>query len=191
MAVHSLAEMKSYAAQAGFSGTLPAIMAAIGDAESSGRDDVVNAIGCVGIWQINQPAWKSSHPEWTVEWLKNPANNAAAAYAVYQAQGLKAWTTYTSGEYKKYLSQATAADINLGDLNPIQAGKDAAGAIRDTDSLSTLATIVTNLFDPKRWIRIAYVLAGIACILVALANMTASSKTLKTAVKIAEVVPKP
>lgn len=73
----------------------PEVWAAIAMAESSGRTDVVNSIGCVGLWQINQPVWVKTHPSWTVAHLKNPVNNARAAAVVYHAQGFKAWEGYT------------------------------------------------------------------------------------------------
>lgn len=84
--------------QAARAGGLPGdadMWAAVAMAESSGRTDVVNPIGCVGLWQINQPVWVKSHPSWTKEWLKNPVNNARAAAVVYRAQGMKAWEAYT------------------------------------------------------------------------------------------------
>jgi hypothetical protein len=69
--------------------------AAVAMAESSGRTDVVNSIGCVGLWQINQPVHVKTHPTWTVAWLQNPVNNAKAAAVIYRAQGMKAWEAYT------------------------------------------------------------------------------------------------
>lgn len=84
----------------------PRVMAAVAMAESSGRTDVVNSIGCVGLWQINQPVHVKTHPSWTVEWLKNPINNASAAKVVYKAQGLTAWQSYTDGRYGRYLSES-------------------------------------------------------------------------------------
>jgi len=44
-----------------------------------------------------------------VTWLKNPDNNAHAARAIYDSQGLNAWTIYKNGTYKNYLSAATNA----------------------------------------------------------------------------------
>lgn len=78
----------------------PEVWAAIAMAESSGRTDVVNSIGCVGLWQINQPAHVKAHPTWTVAWLQNPVNNARAAAVTYRAQGFGAWEAYTGPDGK-------------------------------------------------------------------------------------------
>ena len=37
------------------------------------------------------------------EQLKDPATNVATAYKIYQGQGLKAWSVYNNGKYKKHL----------------------------------------------------------------------------------------
>lgn len=42
-------------------------------------------------------------------WLYDPVNCARAALAVYQSQGLGAWTTYQDGRWLAYLSQARQA----------------------------------------------------------------------------------
>lgn len=51
-------------------------------AESSLRTDVVNSIGAVGLFQINQPVWVKQYPTWSIAWLQNPTNNVAAARVV-------------------------------------------------------------------------------------------------------------
>jgi hypothetical protein len=90
----------------------PEVWAAIAMAESSGRADVVNEIGCVGLWQINQPVHVKTHPTWTVAWLQNPVNNAKAAAVTYRAQGFSAWEAYTGpdgkgsdGPWRQYYQQ--------------------------------------------------------------------------------------
>jgi hypothetical protein len=47
----------------------------------------------VGLWQINTLA----HPKWSVEWLKDPKNNATAAFELFKANGWKPWPL-TSGD---------------------------------------------------------------------------------------------
>ena len=90
----SQAQISMIARSAGLPGD-PDIWAAVAMAESSGRTDVVNSIGCVGLWQINQPVHVRRHPQWTVAWLQNPVNNARAAKEIYRSQGWAAWEAYT------------------------------------------------------------------------------------------------
>lgn len=78
----------------------PQIWAAVAMAESSGRTDVVNGIGAVGLWQINQPVHVKEHPTWTVAYLQNPVNNARAAATVYRKEGWNAWEAYTGPDGK-------------------------------------------------------------------------------------------
>lgn len=47
----------------------------------------------IGLWQINVLA----HPQWSVEWLKDPKHNATAAFELFQANGWKPWKL-TAGE---------------------------------------------------------------------------------------------
>lgn len=69
-----------------------------------------------GLWQIHnvhsaylsQVSGSSSPCGWQ-QWLFTPHNNAVAAYNIYQSQGLNAWTTWQTGAYAAYLSQATSA----------------------------------------------------------------------------------
>jgi len=170
MTTLSQTQIYLYAVSAGF--TNPSVMSAIAMAESSGDPTVVNSIGCVGLWQINQPVWVKSHPTWTVAWLQNPENNAQAAKVVYNAQGLGAWETYTNGAYKKYTSSAPSSTSSavstaqaqnaswwgtlgngllggvtggLVQVNPDGSVGGLAGGIGGTvDSLGTIATDIGN-----------------------------------------------
>lgn len=112
----TMAQMAQVARAGGLPGD-PALWAAVGMAESAGDPLVVNSIGCVGLWQINQPVHIRSHPAWTVRYLQNPLNNARAAAVIYHAQGMDAWEGYTGpsghgsdGPWKQYYSQAKQAD---------------------------------------------------------------------------------
>lgn len=106
----------------------PDVWAAVAMAESSGRTDVVNSIGCVGLWQINQPVHVRSHPQWTVGWLKNPVNNAKAAKEIYRSQGWGAWEAYTGpdgrgsdGPWRQYYRKGS------GGATPVFDWKDPFG----------------------------------------------------------------
>lgn len=124
MAVLSQAQIVQVARSGGLPGD-PQVWAAIAMAESSGRTDVVNEIGCVGLWQINQPAHIKAHPTWTQAWLKNPVNNAKAAAVVYRAQGFSAWEAYTGpdgkgsdGPWRQYYQGSKGGNATPADWTP-------------------------------------------------------------------------
>lgn len=94
MATLTYQQIVSVARTSGLPGD-PEMWAAVAMAESSGRTDVVNSLGCVGLWQINQPVWVKSHPTWTVKYLQDPVHNGRAAAVVYAQQGMDAWEGYT------------------------------------------------------------------------------------------------
>lgn len=108
----SASQIAQYAANAGFSGDDLATAVAIALAESSGNptangDTALTPGGSVGLWQINIAA----HPEFEGWNLTDPQTNADAAYAVYQAAGynFRPWSTYKSGAFAQYLSDAQGA----------------------------------------------------------------------------------
>lgn len=81
---------------------LHVIMVAVCKAESSFREEVVNRIGCVGLFQINAPV----HKKYDARRLKEGEYNTRAALDIYNSQGLRAWEAYTNGAYKKYVDEA-------------------------------------------------------------------------------------
>lgn len=107
MTRYSAAEIAGYAKGAGFTGKDLVIATAVAMAESAGDPDVVNSIGCVGLWQIFQKKHAPDHPTWSVVWLKHPGNNAAAAKLLHGQRRWKPWEAYTNGSYKTYLSVAS------------------------------------------------------------------------------------
>lgn len=70
-----------------------------------------------GAFQVNLPANHGlvaslsglGDPCSMAAWLADYGNAARAAYAIYRSQGLGAWTTYNTGAYLGYLSQAQQA----------------------------------------------------------------------------------
>ena len=95
----------SLAQQAGFSPSDAIVAAAIALAESGGNPQAVGDNGTsFGLWQIHTPA----HPEFASSNLYDPLTNARAAYSVYQQQGWRAWSTYTSRAYLQYLTASPA-----------------------------------------------------------------------------------
>ena len=91
------------AAAAGFSGEDQPIAVAVAQAESGGDPNATHLNGNgttdFGLWQIN-----SVHVALLAmgDW-RDPAANARMAYAVWQQSGWRAWSTYKSGTYRKYL----------------------------------------------------------------------------------------
>lgn len=164
--------------------------AAVAMAESSGSTTVVNSIGCVGLWQINQPVHVKSHPTWTVRWLQDPVNNAKAAKVIHASQGWRAWEAYTGpdgvgsdGPWKTYYKGggkggATQAfdpwdplDIlpegstdKLGEA-PILGGLDdvATGIAATAEAVQKAGSWLGN---SKNWVRIGYVVGGSVLVIV-------------------------
>lgn len=98
--------------QGGGPASLAPTMAAIATAESGGQPQCVQAgedyanTGW-GLWQITPG--DSVPAVGTNQALLNPVTNARAAVAKYRAQGLEAWTTYTSGRYQAFMQTGVPA----------------------------------------------------------------------------------
>lgn len=149
---------------------------AIAMAESGGRTDVVNSIGCVGLWQINQPVHVKSHPTWTVKYLQDPANNARAAKVIAGSQGLSAWQAYTGpdgvgsdGPWKAYYKGGTgtsATDAQWYDPFGIIPGDKGglSNVVPGASEIGQIADAVTQaakwISTPYNWVRIGYVVGG-------------------------------
>jgi hypothetical protein len=86
-------------------------MAAIAMAESRGDSAAKNPSGASGLWQILGNPFPGDP--------FNAQTNARMAVAKWREQGLDAWTTYTSGDYKKFLK---------GSVPPGSAGSGGAQA---------------------------------------------------------------
>lgn len=148
---------------AGGSKALAPVMAAIAIAESGGRPDALNDTApdySVGLWQINY--YGSMRAGRTREFgspsalMASPTAQARAAVAIERQQGLGAWSTYTSGAYRKYLN---GADYSGGG-NDVSGGGVATG----TDA-STSATAASYKDDPKCLIGMDIPLVGGVCLL--------------------------
>ncbi|OHV42042.1 MULTISPECIES: peptidoglycan-binding protein [Pseudofrankia] len=86
---------------------------AIALAESGGNAYAHATVGedSRGLWQINMRA----HSGWVGSRnLYDPATNAWAATQVCKGSGPSAWTTYTTGAYRNYLSRGYAAANAVG-----------------------------------------------------------------------------
>lgn len=184
----TMAQMISYARAAGWTGNDAIIAGAVGMAESSGNTHAINYIPCVGVWQVNVKA----HPQYTIEAMYDPAQNAKAAYAIWQSQGWAAWSTYTSGAYKKYLpaaqnaagasgGNATGATAGIGALNPINVGTQLGSAYKNING------VLSAIQQPGFWKRLLLIIVGVILIFIGLIKMSATPKNIRIAEKIAEV----
>ena len=107
-----------YASAAGFTGKDLDIAVAVALAESGGDTQAHNAKppdDSYGLWQINMlgtlgPARRKQFGIATNDALYDPSTNAAAAYKIWKGSGWNAWTTYTSGAYKKQEGK-TSGDV--------------------------------------------------------------------------------
>ena len=100
--VYSYRQLEQLWTAAGGSAKLAPLMAAIAMAESGGNARAKNPKSdASGLWQINGLPFPGD--------VWDPLTNARMAVAKYKSQGLKAWATYTSGAYKKFL-QGKAPD---------------------------------------------------------------------------------
>lgn len=119
MATISHADLEALWTAAGGSPQTADVAAAIAQAESGGNPSNINNTAypnlpgyhppaqgnlpeySVGLWQINELA----HPTYRTGQLLNPASNAGAAVAISRGgRSFGAWSTYTSGAYKNYLT---------------------------------------------------------------------------------------
>jgi hypothetical protein len=135
----------SVASRAGFTGTDLVIAVAVAGAESSYNPLARNSIGASGLWQILQ----SAHPDlfsrynWHV-----PAQNAAMAYSVWQAAGRswRPWTTWTGGDYVRFLPAARAAVASLAHATPISSGTAAIAATSSSGGACAAPTAAATPF---------------------------------------------
>jgi Lysozyme like domain len=95
--VYTYPQLEQLWIQAGGPRALAPLMAAIALAESGGNSGAQNPSGAAGVWQIN-----GLPPGFTQAQLFSGPDNARMAVWKYRNQGLTAWTTYTSGAYKRY-----------------------------------------------------------------------------------------
>jgi hypothetical protein len=177
-------QIAAYARQAGWSGNDLNVAVAVAIAESSGRTDVVNFLGCVGLWQVFQRVHARAHPLWSTDWLKNPANNAEAAHTIWAEAGnsWRPWTTYTSGAYQIYMRRARSA---VGDLGDVSADFPGAGPIQ---TAGRGLELINKLRQPVVWRSIAFVIIGSILVIVALLAMSNSPQKIKIAKKVLTTV---
>lgn len=151
---------------AGGSKALAPVMAAIAIAESGGRPSAHNGNASTGddsygLWQINyfgsMRAGRSKEFGSPASLLASPAAQARAAVAIYHQQGLKAWSTYSSGAYRTYLN---GKDVPAGGGSDVSGGSSGG----KTDA-SFNATPASYKDDPTCLFGLDLPVAGGVCIL--------------------------
>lgn len=150
-----------------------ALMAAIAMAESSGNSEAYNASGATGLWQILGAVNSSDQSS-----LTDPTVNAHEALLKLQSQGLAAWTTYTSGAYKQFLSGVSASALptssGSGSNTTPNATTDASVFSWPSDitgffgDAKTFIDAVMWLTKPASWVRLSSFAVGGLLILFAL-----------------------
>jgi len=95
---YSATQLETLWVLAGGSTSLASTMSKIALAESGGNTQAHNPSGASGLWQIMIPENDAYVPGGAAN-VYNALDNARAAVAIEKAQGLSAWTTYTSGAY--------------------------------------------------------------------------------------------
>lgn len=178
---YTFQQLVGFAEQGGFPPNVAPTMAAIAMAESSGNNVIQKgqpyATTGYGLWQITPG---NSEPQFGVDTaMLNPVNNAKAAYAKYQHQGLGAWTTYKDGAYTKYLNGNPAG---VGAATGAAAGAPTGPGFVSSDPLAGVVDSITNsigapfqdiaqsfsiinkLSLPQTWVRIGAGVFGLAAV---------------------------
>lgn len=184
------------------------IMAAIATAESGGRSNAKNPnSSATGLWQVLQS--HSRDAGWpfgsAVSSFTNPVTNARMAEYIYRKQGYGAWTTYTSGAYKRYLSGASSPNNSpqvqqtvaangqnanllpmLPNLGGLAGGAGAAAGGAATGALGTLLGLPAFVTSVGLWRRVGIASLGLLIIFIGLVILL--RKPIETGVSTAATV---
>lgn len=180
-------ELEELWVRAGGPKTEARVAAAIALAESGGVPTAKNPEGpehAEGLWQIKGQD-VAGNPF-------NPEVSAANAVAKWKAAGgFTPWTTFTGGEYKKYLGSGTEGSatpsgtiLGGGLLSPLlegaEAGAKAAGGSLPNipnpfEEIDTAGKFIRAITEPKTWLRIAEGLGGGILFFVGLKTLTRGS----------------
>lgn len=112
MIILSAAQVAALVVRAGFPDTMVgdvstrAIIVAICRRESSYQVDALDPNTASGLFKIR---WDGNQRYDQRRLLNDPEYNTQAAYEIYQARGLQAWSSYVTGGYLPYLGEARLA----------------------------------------------------------------------------------
>lgn len=175
-------QIRGYASAAGFAGDDLNIAVAVALAESGGNPSAHNATppdNSYGLMQINMlgamgPERRKKYGLKSNEDLYDPATNMKVAHGIFKGSGWKAWTTYTRGTYKKYMSMS---DSGTTPAESPTAGTDSDGSTI-TGGLNALGGNLFNAFQ-----NIGGVIIGVVLIIAAIIILVMQTKTGKAVVK--------
>jgi hypothetical protein len=156
VARYGFSQLEALWTRAGGAKTAAPVMAAIALAESAGDPAAHNPSGAAGLWQILGLPFAGNPYD--------PGTNARMAVAKYQSQGLRAWATYTSGAYRKFLPGGVSAQV------PGRAASSTGGGLFGVPSqivgaFTSAATALDWLLLPSHWVRIIAGASGAAMML--------------------------
>lgn len=183
-------EIVKLAEDAGLNENRARIAAAIALAESGGDPNLVTDDSddlSYGLWQINMkgplgPQRRHDFGLPSNTTLLDPRRNAFVMAALSKDGGnFNAWTTYTSGKYKKFLKDKSITD-RAGDL--INGLQDAgSNVVTNAEAAATAATNIAQalqktaawISDSKNWVRILYVAGGSFIVIIGLYEVARSA----------------
>jgi cell wall-associated NlpC family hydrolase len=138
MTTLSAAQVAALVKQAGFPSADQATMVAICRAESGYRVDAIggpnsNGTYDYGLFQIN-----SVHGYDTRKLTSDATFNTQAAKRIYDGQGLRAWSVYTSGKYQQYMNEARQAVAQAAGVNGNPSLPGSSGGGTNTSGQTTI-----------------------------------------------------
>lgn len=186
MANLSRSQLSGLAQSVGFTGNDVNIAVAVALAESGGNPRAYNGAGrdnSYGLWQINMigslgPARRKQFGLTSNDQLYDPATNARAAFAIKKGSGWSAWTTYTSGKYKRHMSGTGTIGNAPSDASATANATPATDGGIVTGGLNALGNTLFRSAANFGGILVAVVLIAASIIILAM-----QSKVGKTAVK--------
>lgn len=132
MTTLSAAQVAALVKEVGFPSSVHVTMVAIARAESGFRVEAVggpnrNGTYDRGLFQIND-----IHKKDKARLVRDAKYNTEVAYGIYKSQGLRAWSVYNSGAWKRYENEARQGVAQASSVtgSPVLSGDSPAGQTR-------------------------------------------------------------
>lgn len=183
------AQVYQLAVGAGLSPPAAVIATAIAKAESGWNPDAVGDVNLengtwgpsVGLWQIrSKKAAQGTGQDRDMTRLTDPIFNAQAMADISgMGTNFSAWTTYTTGAYKAYTSQAAAAAGQATAAGVASGVQAAAGTTGGGVENASLGSAISGALGLPDWLALAYkgigVLAGAVLVILGVNRLSASN----------------